>query len=96
MAKMVEMVKMDASDIRLMCIRNNWYTAGTYEQYLRMLARADVEEATVEDIAGVAEDIIAHTPAEEFYGIGDDDKILACVMFEVRNECCKSHYRKSE
>ena len=48
---------LDMNDLRQLCIKNNWYTLGTNEQYSKLLDMTRVDNVTSEMIAKMAYDI---------------------------------------
>ena len=82
---MKEIRKINYEDLRNLCIKNNWYTLGTNEEYQDMLFRADgLENVTTEDIARIAQNIMDKT-------VGDCDRLLAGYCFEIAR-ICLSHF----
>lgn len=60
-----EIRRMYPFDIRDMCIRFNWYTRGTNEEYCRMLDHvASLVNVTTDDILDVAFDIMQHSKVQ--------------------------------
>ena len=70
--------RLNASDLRSLCIEKNWYTAGTNPEYSHLLGElaGEKENLTTEDIILIAEDIAAHSKLEDGYEISD-------IAFEV-------------
>lgn len=70
------------------CIRQEWYTMGTNEDYEQMLSTASSKEnLTTDDIVEIATDILEHSDSERImscYGMDYDD-VLQSVMFEIAN-----------
>ena len=77
-------VKWSSSDIRDMCINNNWYTAGDIRAYSKMLKYVEKSEPTKLNIYNVAKDILEHSDDPELY--------VEAIMFEIGNKVVKTFY----
>jgi hypothetical protein len=77
-------VKWSSSDIRDMCINNNWYTAGDIRAYSKMLEYVEKSEPTKLNIYNVAKDILEHSDDPELY--------VEAIMFEIGNKVVKTFY----
>ena len=65
--------------LRGLCIRNNWYTAGTNDEYNHLLCdltRDGKAHMTTDDLRKVAEDIMKHSHLPKDYD-------LFSVMYDV-------------
>ena len=76
------------SEIRNMCIENNWYTAGTVKEYSEMLEFVEEHEPTTENIYKVASDIFKHTSINDKGGGADIENI----MFIIANDVVKTFF----
>lgn len=76
--RMIERQTWDPMDVRDLCIRHNWYNAGTSTAYSDMLDLVAGLEPTPSNIMRVAQNIVNHTKAEDSY--------LETVMFHIANE----------
>lgn len=54
-----------SSALRSLCIRQNWYTWGTNEEYSHLFELADKDDLTTADLVEIARDIIAHSEPDE-------------------------------
>ena len=63
-----------ASDLRTLCIRENWFTLGDTEAYERMMTRTFCKNLTTEIIEDIARDILGHS---------DTDMDLPEIMYAV-------------
>lgn len=52
---------LSASDLRALCIAEDWYTGGTNEEYANLLGMTDKDNITTDDIVEMATDIIEHS-----------------------------------
>lgn len=76
-----------ADDLRQLCIRQNWYTKGTNEDYGKLLDMAhDTVNVTAYHIADMAEDIKEHSDTE--YKVSE-------ICFEIAR-ICYSHFELTE
>ena len=86
--KFTETRKLSASDLRNVCIAENWYTMGSNEDYSHILMFANANEMTVENIAYIATDIINHTPAKAFADCyANGIKPIEHVMYRIAEKC---------
>lgn len=71
-----EVRKIFADDLRNLCIRKNWYTKGTCEEYTHLLhvMAAEGKNITTGDIVDIAFDIMEHS---------ETDYDLTSICFEV-------------
>lgn len=79
-----EFRSLSGNDLRALCIRNNWYTRGTCEEYERLFSllhdeRGCPENMTTEKLAEVAEDIMEHSDITDY--------TITAVMFELARAC---------
>ena len=77
MKKYIEKREIFADDIRRLCIKNNWYTCGSVQDYEKMLSMCDNENMETDDIVRLARDIMEHS--------NDKDRDLENYCFEVAN-----------
>lgn len=83
--KIIEKRTLSMYRLRNLCVRNNWYTRGTNEDYDRLLSsvhndKYEAVEMTTEKLAELAEDIMRHSDMSADYDI-------CCVMFELAEAC---------
>ena len=72
--KIEETRKWYSSDVRTMCIRNEFYTCGDNEAYGKMLSFVNENEPTNENIYKVASDIQKHSEGQT------TSNIMFCLM----------------
>lgn len=72
-------------DVRMFCIRNEYYCGGCNEEYDRMLTFVRDNEPTVENIYKVAADIAEHSDIE-------DAEEIRGIMFGLANDVMKIVY----
>ena len=75
---------MSASDLRALCIRNNWYTCGTCKEYEALFNRLYDEDGcpvnlTTKKLAEIADDIMAHSEISDY--------TITSVMYELNRVC---------
>lgn len=78
MKKIIETRKIFWNDLRNLCIRNNWYTCGTVQEYQKMLNMCKKDNITTNDIVTIAQDIMDHSNKEE-----NEERELTSYCFEV-------------
>lgn len=82
--EITETVKWSSSDIRNMCIKNDWYTAGDIKAYSKMLDFVEDNEPTKLNIWKVAKDILDHS--------SEDDLYVEAIMFTIANDVVKTFF----
>lgn len=75
-----EVRQLGASNLRSLCIKNDWYTCGTNAEYEKVLEMANKENITTDDIVEIATDIYEHSSNIQF------DEFTS-VMFEIGDAC---------
>jgi len=92
-----EVRQLGSSDLRALCIAENWYTGGTNEEYSNLMQMAKKENITTDDIVEIATDIYEHSltamrklKREAGYETGE---CLAHIMFLV-NEKCRVYFEE--
>ena len=83
-----EIRQLSAISLRELCIRQNWYTSGSNEEYRHLLLdlASHNQNLTTEDIIEIAADIAAHSDLPEDYDIGN-------IAWEV-NRVCNTYFLK--
>lgn len=80
----------DMESVRALCIKRNWYTNGTCEEYSEMLEYvAENPNPDIDILGHVAEDIMAHSanlPRLSDWD-GDSIEIYESVIFDLANIC---------
>lgn len=79
-----EEIRWSSSEIRNMCICNDWYTAGSIREYSDMLEYVEEHEPTKLNIYKVAQDILEHSDDPELY--------VEAIMFTISNDVVKTFY----
>ena len=72
-----------ASDVRHLCIKNEWYTRGDNKAYSAILDMVDESEPTTANIYKVAKDIKEHSST---------DYEIENIMFELKKWCVTTFY----
>lgn len=89
--KLKETRRMDAGNIRNICIKMDWYTRGTCNEYNKMFENAEAREATPEAIYETAKDIFNHSDMDYYRNSGySDDEIIQNVMCYLVNDATYS------
>lgn len=82
--------KIDAYKVRQMCIKDNYYTRGTNEDYTNLLMNLCEMDADTYTIYIIATDIIEHSDYEKKmneYGCTLEE-LTTYIMENLINECC--------
>lgn len=84
-----EIKKINASDIRSLCIKKNWYTNGTTEEY-EMLLNYGFSHRTIttDELVEMATLILEYSEAEYIR-----DYEITSIMYEL-NEACYSYFEE--
>ena len=56
-----EVRKLHSTNLRALCIREDWYTGGTNEEYAKMFEMADKDNITTDDIIEIATEIVENS-----------------------------------
>lgn len=81
--------KIDHLKVRSLCVKNNYYTCGTNEEYNKMFSHCK-GKMTIKKIEYIANDIFNHSDIETFkstYGCSDEE-LIENIAFELINDCC--------
>ena len=84
-----EVRRLHSTDLRALCIRENWYTGGTNEEYANLMDMTKTENITTDDIVEIATDIIEHseTAKANFEKSTGGENFYLHVMFLVAESC---------
>lgn len=83
--KLVETRKLEVGKVRVMCIRNNYYTFGTNEDYDKMFCKCENN-----NILEIASDILEHSDKERLMHQSgcSEREVLENICFQLINDCC--------
>ena len=83
------------SDVRHVCIKNNWYTHGTCQQYENMLNMVEGYYPSDVRIFCVAEDIFEHSNQDYWVRDGrlTKEEAIESIMFVLANDVVKTFYK---
>ena len=85
---MKELRQISTIKIIRICIENDFYTDGDYEDYNNMLTFASsLKNATTDDLEKIASDIKKHS---------ETDCEIEDIMFSLANDCCKIYFIKNK
>lgn len=81
------------TDLRGLCILEDWYTGGTCEEYANLLDMTDRKNITTDDIVEIATDIIEHSEMakQKFEKASGGEDFYLHVMYLIA-EACTSHF----
>ena len=86
--KYIETRTLCAYNLRNLCIRKNWYTCGSNEEYLKLFGRLSEDGMaaviTPEKLAEIAEDIYRHSCADD---CTDGYLEIPCIMYDLAKVC---------
>ena len=92
-----EVRQLSSSDLRALCIAEDWYTGGTNEEYANLMQMTEKENITTDDIVEIATDIYEHSleamrklKREASF---DTSECLTHIMFLV-NEKCRVYFEE--
>lgn len=94
-----EIKRMDDDKLRSMCVKSNWYTAGTNEDYINMFKMCKKDNITTNQLFKIAKDIYEHTDVDRAeQGCSNDcsdmDNILNMMLYV--NDCTYVFYEVVE
>ena len=76
------------NDLRNLCIKHDWYTYGTNEEYSDILDFASSNEMTTENLVVIANNIIEHTNPNRFADCEPNGTTaIQYVLFELADTC---------
>ena len=85
MKTIIETRTLSMDDLRKLCIKNNYYTKGTIDEYDRFLTSVKGVEMTKDKIYSLAVNIFTHSD------IGSNvlltDVIIASIMYNIAEIC---------
>lgn len=83
-----------ASDVCDVCIKNDWYTHGTGEEYENMLNMVESYYPSDVRIFYVAEDIFEHSNQDYWIRDGglSKEEAIESIMFVLANDVVKTFY----
>ena len=83
------------TDLRGLCIMEDWYTGGTCEEYANLLDMTGKENITSDDIVEIATDIIEHseTAKAKFERLSGGENFYLHVMFLIA-EACNTYFEE--
>lgn len=85
-----EVRRLTRTDLRALCIRENWYTGGTNAEYYNLMCKVDnMYNVSTDDIVEIATDIIEHseTAKADFEEATGGEDFYTHVMFLVAEKC---------
>ena len=86
--KYTETRTMSAYSLRALCIKKNWYTCGTNEEYTALFHRLTSNylavEMTTEKLAEIATDIFQHSDAND---CTDGYLDICSIMYDLAKTC---------
>lgn len=84
-----EVRQLSASDLRALCIEENWYTGGTNEEYYNLMTKTEKENITTDDIVEIAGDIVEHseTARKQFEQSTGGEDFYLHVMYLIGRKC---------
>lgn len=94
-----EIKRIDCVKLRSMCIRCNWYTAGSIDAYNNMFNMCRKDNVTVVQLFEIAKDIYEHTNLDRVRegcsrDYSDSENILNMMIYV--NDCAYVYYEMSE
>ena len=97
--KIKETKKIDSDKLRNMCIKNNWYTAGSTEDYSKMFEMCKKDNISTSQLYKIAKDIYEHTNVDRAEQgcsreYSDTENILNMMIYV--NDCTYVYYKISE
>ena len=85
--KFIRKETLDIDSVRTMCIKNDFYTRGTCEEYDNMFRMCSEYNGEVGKLVEIAKDIVNHSDISVFDPDCTTKEILISVMSMLVNEC---------
>ena len=84
-----EIRRLHSTDLRALCIREDWYTGGTNEEYANLMDMTKKDNITTDDIVEIATDIIEHSDSArgKFERASGGEDFYLHVMFLIAESC---------
>lgn len=97
--KVKEIRRLDTDKLRSMCIKNNWYTSGSNEDYINMFKMCEKDNITINQLFKIAKDIYEHTNVDRATQgcsneYSDNDNILNMMIYI--NDCTYVFYEMTK
>ena len=81
--------KIDTGKLRAICIKKNWFDAGTNEEYAELFRIArEMKNVTSDDLVELATVICEHTDGANI----QDDEYFCNVLYILAQETCYSYF----
>ena len=90
-----EIRTLSTTNLRGLCIMEDWYTGGTVKEYSNLMEMARKDNITTDDIVEIATDIIEHseTAKAKFEKASGGEDFYLHVMFLLA-EACDSYFER--
>lgn len=90
-----EIRTLSTTNLRGLCIMEDWYTGGTVKEYSNLMEMARKDNITTDDIVELATDIIEHseTAKAKFEKASGGEDFYLHVMFLLA-EACDSYFER--
>lgn len=80
----------DSSQLHFLCVRNEWYSKGTNEDYGELFSKVfNLENVSDMDIYNIAKDILDHNNKDDYIkesGL-NEKQLIQSIMYEVNTIC---------
>ena len=83
--------ELDSDKVRALCIKEDFYTRGTNEEYSHLLCDLCTDCDTEDKLSQVAFDILLSSDYERLanrWGVGDRKALFDIIERLILNECC--------
>ena len=86
--KLIETRILNWRDLRNLCVKHDWYTCGSNEEYSDILDFAASRKMTLDNLLHIAMDIIEHTNPDRFVDCEPNGTTpIQYVLFELSETC---------
>ena len=75
--------------VRMLCVKQQWYTCGTNKEYDHMLEYVRNNKPVLSNIFIVAKDIFDHSENDDY---GYEDEVIESIMFLLNSEAIVTSY----
>lgn len=81
--KLIETRRIETGKVRQMCIREDYYTQGTVDEYCKMFQKCELDFPILE----IAIDIFEHSDKEKLLHYNSEKEILENICYGLINDC---------
>jgi len=94
---MIRKYDIDSNDLRAYCVRRNFYTRGTNQQYAHLFDIASDYDGSIEQLEMIARDIAEHSFEDVLKEYCNNEKeLISNIMTGIERYCVYIWYEEEE